>query len=86
AQARSWGPRLLAWVTGSVLLLVFLVCGWTGYVMVWDVQAQVLATEGARILDVLPILSEPISRTFVGERACTASRPTPRSSPSRCTR
>lgn len=68
AQARSWGPRLLAWVTGSVLLLVFLVCGWTGYVMVWDVQAQVLAMEGARILDVLPILSEPISRTFVGER------------------
>jgi ferredoxin len=68
AQGRSWGARLMAWVTGSLLLLLFLVIGWTGYVMVWDVQAQVLAMEGARMLDVLPILSEPISRTFVGER------------------
>jgi coenzyme F420-reducing hydrogenase delta subunit/NAD-dependent dihydropyrimidine dehydrogenase PreA subunit len=67
-QGRSWGPRALAWITGGVLLFVFLVCGWTGYVMVWDVQGQVLAMEGARLLDVLPILSEPISRTFVGER------------------
>jgi ferredoxin len=68
AQSRSWGPRLMAWATGSILLLFFLVIGWTGYVMVWDVQAQVLAVEGARIMDVLPILSEPLSRTFVGER------------------
>jgi ferredoxin len=68
AQSRSWGPRLIAWATGSLLLLFFLVIGWTGYVMVWDVQAQVLAIEGARLMDVLPILSEPLSRTFVGER------------------
>ncbi|MEX2572105.1 MAG: cytochrome b N-terminal domain-containing protein [Gemmatimonadota bacterium] len=66
-QGRSWGPRALAWVSGGVLLFVFLVCGWTGYVLVWDVQAQVLAIEGARVLDVMPILSEPLSRTFVGE-------------------
>jgi ferredoxin len=44
------------------------VCGWTGYVMVWDVQGQVLAVEGARLLDRLPILSEPVSRMFMGER------------------
>jgi NAD-dependent dihydropyrimidine dehydrogenase PreA subunit/coenzyme F420-reducing hydrogenase delta subunit len=68
AQSRSWGPRLMAWATGSILLLFFLVIGWTGYVLVWDVQAQVLAMEGARLMDVLPILSEPLSRTFVGER------------------
>jgi ferredoxin/coenzyme F420-reducing hydrogenase delta subunit len=67
-QGRSWGPRALAWLTGVGLLGLFLVCGWTGYVMVWDVQGQVLAMEGARILDVLPILSEPLTRTFVGER------------------
>jgi ferredoxin len=67
-QGRSWGPRALAWLTGVGLLFVFLVCGWTGYVMVWDVQAQVLAVEGARLVDVLPLFSEPISRTFVGER------------------
>ena len=68
AQGRSWGPRTLAWITGLILLFVVFVSGWTGYVMVWDVQAQVLATEGARLFDVLPIFSEPISRAFVGER------------------
>jgi coenzyme F420-reducing hydrogenase delta subunit/Pyruvate/2-oxoacid:ferredoxin oxidoreductase delta subunit len=68
-QDRFWGPRALAWVSGLVLLFAVLVCGWTGYVMVWDVQAQVLAVEGARILDALPIFSEPIGRAFGGERA-----------------
>ncbi len=67
-QRRSWGPRALAWLTGVLLLGTTLVCGWTGYVMVWDTQAQVLAVEGARLLDVLPIFSEPISRAFVGEQ------------------
>ncbi len=68
-QNRAWGPRSLAWISGIVLLGAFLVCGWTGYVMVWDVQAQLLAAEGARLFDLLPLFSEPIGRTFVGERA-----------------
>jgi len=68
AQGRSWGPRTLAWVTGLILVFVTFICGWTGFVMVWDVPAQVLAREGARLFDVLPIFSEPISRAFVGER------------------
>ncbi len=72
-QGRSWGPRTLAWVSGLVLLFVVLLCGWTGYVMVWDVQGQVLARAGARLLDVLPIFSEPISRAFVGERPLPAA-------------
>jgi ferredoxin len=67
-EGKSWGQRTMAWVTGVMLVGVFMVCGWTGYVMVWDIQAQVIAVEGARLLDVLPIVSEPISRTFVGER------------------
>lgn len=73
AQGRSWGPRALAWVSGVVLFFVFLVCGWTGYVMVWDEQAHLLATEGARIMDALPIFSEPIVRAFSGERALPAA-------------
>lgn len=68
AQGRSWGPRALAWVSGLVLLFVVLVCGWTGYVMVWDTQGLILAREGARFLDALPLFSEPIGRSFVGER------------------
>jgi coenzyme F420-reducing hydrogenase delta subunit/NAD-dependent dihydropyrimidine dehydrogenase PreA subunit len=73
AQGRTWGPRALAWVTGLVLLFVIFLCGWTGYVMVWDVQGQALAQAGARLLDLLPIFSEPISRAFVGERPLPAA-------------
>ena len=66
-QGRTWGPRALAWVSGGVLLGIFFVCGWTGYVMAWDVHGQVLAAEGARILDALPVFSEPLGRAFTGE-------------------
>jgi ferredoxin len=69
AQRRTWGPRALAWLSGLVLVAVTLICGWTGYVMVWDVQGLALAREGARLLDVLPLFSEPIGRAFVGEQA-----------------
>ncbi len=68
AQGRSWGPRALAWISGVVLLLLTFVSGWTGYVMVWDSFGEVIAREAARMLDALPILSEPISRAFTGER------------------
>jgi len=68
AQGRSWGARTLAWTSGVVLLLLTFVSGWTGYVMVWDAFGEVLAREGARMLDALPILSEPVSRAFTGER------------------
>mgnify|MGYP001363854750 FL=1 len=68
AQDHAWGPRARAWVSGVVLTVVFLVCGWTGYVMVWDSQAQLLATAGARLLDILPVFAGPIARAFTGER------------------
>lgn len=68
AQDRAWGPRALAWISGLALLFVIFVCGWTGYVMIWDEHAHVLAVEGARLFDVLPFFSEPIGRAFVGER------------------
>ena len=67
-QGRSHGPRALAWISGLALFFLLFACGWTGYVMLWDAQAQALAIEGARILDALPIFSEPIARTFVGDR------------------
>jgi len=68
AQRRSWGRRALPWVSGVALVMLILVCGWTGYVMVWDTFGYLLAVEGARILDLVPLFSEPLGRAFVGER------------------
>jgi len=67
-QRRTWGPRALAWITGVGLFGLLMVCGWTGYVMVWDGFGERLAIEGARLLDALPILSEPVRRSFAGDR------------------
>lgn len=69
AQQRAWGPRAMAWVSGVVLVGVMAVCGVTGFIMVWDTFGHELALETARLLDALPIMSEPMSRAFVGERA-----------------
>jgi ferredoxin len=66
-QARSWGPRTLAWMSGLVLLGAGLVCSWTGFVMAWDSFGERLARDGARMLDVLPVFSEPLSRIFAGD-------------------
>jgi ferredoxin len=68
AQGRSWGPRVLAWTSGVLALVLLLACGLTGYVMVWDTFGQLVAQEGARLLDSLPILSEPLGRAFTGEQ------------------
>ncbi|MDT8340536.1 MAG: cytochrome b N-terminal domain-containing protein, partial [Longimicrobiales bacterium] len=73
AQGRTWGPRALAWLSGVLLLGALLVCGWTGYVMVWDEHALLLAAEGARLLDVIPLFSEPIGRAFTGEAPMPAA-------------
>lgn len=69
AQRRSWGPRTLAWVSGGAVLAAGLVEAWTGFVMVWDSFGERLAREGARLLDTLPLFSEPLSRIFAGEGA-----------------
>lgn len=68
AQRRGWGPRTLAWIAGLGLLGIGLVCAWTGFVMAWDQFGARLAIEGARLLDVLPIFSEPLGRIFAGDR------------------
>ena len=69
AQGRSWGPRALTWVSGVMLFGVALICAWTGFVMAWDTFGERLAIAGGRMLDVLPIFSEPLSRIFAGDRA-----------------
>lgn len=65
-EGRSWGPRLLAWVTGMILLGVFYISAITGYVLVWDQFGQTLAEAGARILDSTGILALPLLSAFSG--------------------
>jgi len=65
-QGHTWGPRALAWLSGVALLALVLLCGWTGLVLVWDVQGQQVAVEGARLIDLAPVFSEPIERMFDG--------------------
>ena len=67
-QRRTWGPRALAWISGVALFDLILFSGITGFVLVWDRFGHALAVEGARILDAIPLLSEPVGRTFAGER------------------
>ncbi len=67
-QARAWGPRTRAWVSGLFLLGIGLACTWTGFVMAWDSFGLRLAVAGARLFDVLPVLSEPVGRIFAGDR------------------
>lgn len=65
AGGRFGGARWIAWVTGIILLGMLWFVGWLGYWLVWDVRAQSLAVGSAHVLEVLPIFTEPLSRTFL---------------------
>lgn len=67
-RRRTWGARALAWTSGLGLVAICAAIAMTGFVMVWDEHGRFVAMEGARILDALPIFSEPTSRAFTGER------------------
>lgn len=73
AEGRTWGPRVLAWVTGLLLTGSMLVVGWTGYVLVWDDHGRLLGAAGARLMDALHLLSTPIERIFGGGTPAPAS-------------
>lgn len=63
-QGRTWGARAVAWLTGVAMTVFLLACGWTGYILVWDVFGLQLALEGARLLDLLPFFPEAIQGQF----------------------
>ncbi len=59
--------RWLAWVSGIGLLGLVWFIGWTGYWLVWDVRAQLLALDTIRTIDVLPVFGEPMLRLFTSD-------------------
>lgn len=68
-RGRHRGPRWFSWMTGVPLIWIVLFFGITGYWMVWDELAQYVATSSARLIDWLPIFTDPMSRNFISEEA-----------------
>lgn len=64
-ERRFTGPRWLAWVTGVTAVAALWFVGWTGYWLVWDTRAHAVAVGTARTLDVLPMFSDPMGRSFL---------------------
>ena len=60
--------RWLAWGSGIAVLGLVWFIGWSGYWLVWDVRAQLLALDSIRALDVLPVFGEPMLRLFTSDR------------------
>jgi coenzyme F420-reducing hydrogenase delta subunit/Pyruvate/2-oxoacid:ferredoxin oxidoreductase delta subunit len=65
AARRIGGPRWIAWVTGILLVATLWFVGWLGYWLVWDQRAQSVALGTAKLLDGLPIFTDPLSRSFL---------------------
>jgi ferredoxin/coenzyme F420-reducing hydrogenase delta subunit len=64
-ERRFAGTRWLAWITGIAMLMILWFVGWTGYWLVWDQRAQHVAVGTARLLDVVPIFTDPMGRSFL---------------------
>lgn len=65
-QGRTWGPRVLAWISGFILLGLILFSAWTGYVMVWDDHGVLLARSGSKLLSVFGFLKNYLNEAFDG--------------------
>ena len=72
-ERRFSGARWLGWVTGIVLLGSIWITGWTGYWLVWDIRAQVLATGTAEMIDALPVFVTPLARSFLTEETLSSA-------------
>jgi len=64
-QRRVAGARWVAWVTGVVAVGLIWLVGWTGYWLVWDERGQLVAEGTAKLLDVVPIFTEPLAGSFL---------------------
>ncbi len=64
---RQW--RWLSWGSGMALLTVSIGIGITGYFLIWDERAQVIAIKTAQLLNDIPIFVEPPQRSFLSNAA-----------------
>lgn len=73
AQGRTWGPRLLAWLSGVILLAAMSFSAWTGYVLVWDKHGQLVASAGAELLKQVPFLRDTVVQAFDGSNQVSSA-------------
>jgi quinol-cytochrome oxidoreductase complex cytochrome b subunit/coenzyme F420-reducing hydrogenase delta subunit len=64
-RLRFQRARWFSWLSGMPLIFIVLILGISGYWMVWDQLAQYIALSTARLLDWLPIFTDPMSRNFL---------------------
>lgn len=57
--------RWVAWVSGAAIIVPVWLDGVTGYFLVWDEKARMVAQITSEIMDVLPVGTEPMSRNFL---------------------
>ncbi|MFN7133869.1 MAG: cytochrome b N-terminal domain-containing protein, partial [Myxococcales bacterium] len=69
---RFGGPRTLAWLTGVLLVGSLWLVGWLGYWLVWDERARQVALGTAKMMDLLPVFSEPLSRAFLTDEGVSS--------------
>lgn len=72
-QGKTWGARLLAWMSGVIMLGIIFVSAWSGFVMVWDLQGQLFAQAGAKLLSAIPGLYDTMTEAFAGLRPMPSS-------------
>jgi coenzyme F420-reducing hydrogenase delta subunit/ferredoxin len=67
-EGRFSGARWLAWVTGGALMVLLWAIGWSGYWLVWDMRAQLVAVGTTEMMDALPIFGDLVSRSFITDK------------------
>ena len=62
---RHRGSRWFTWFTGVPILWLVVICGITGYWLVWDKLAQYIAIATTEWLDWLPLFGQSVARNFL---------------------
>ena len=61
--------RWLAWVSGIILFIISFILGISGYWLVWDQRAQLIALKTSELLNDVPLFIEPPSRSFLSNES-----------------
>jgi quinol-cytochrome oxidoreductase complex cytochrome b subunit/coenzyme F420-reducing hydrogenase delta subunit len=65
--------RWVAWVSGAAIIPVIWFEGVSGYLLVWDETAQMIALIGAELFNVAPLNVEPLQRAFLVNNSVNAT-------------